>query len=143
MCGGSPLFLFLVFICLCFRCFFHVGEITQGSFNFNTLVLPSLNRSMCSFWLYRFVISCRGDSQGSRNYLTLVLPSLILLVGDVRILVVGEIHRVAFLSFNSRSPPMNRNTDFEVLWVFHLVMGPGAWQYIIGVADPLYCIYIV
>jgi len=43
----------------------HVGEITQGSNFYSTLVLPSLNRKT-RIMAYRLLNSCRGDSQERR-----------------------------------------------------------------------------
>jgi len=64
MCGGSPLFYFVLFVFFC--CFVSCrGDYTGRSMRIVTLVLPSLNRIFCFlffvFWIYS---RCRGDYTG-------------------------------------------------------------------------------
>ena len=71
----SPLLMRLVFfLFLFFICFSCRGD-SQGRNIVDTLVLPSLNRTIRAM-PPDFTITCRGDSQGRIEKATLVLPSL-------------------------------------------------------------------
>jgi len=150
VCGGSPLILaWGVFWFIPVVWFLIVGENTQvGVWIINTLVLPSLNRYMWGS-VFFVLFSCRGDSQGEVEYVLSFSPLwffILLLSYYVVISCRGE-YTGRSNNSNSRSPTMNRNTQFwrlcilTIFGVCHLsgplVMGIN----IIGVADP-YIVYI-